>query len=122
MISLSRRQARRLRGAFRRRALGIAHKGAVPPLVFRAGPEGLLVRHHLPHLALEHTLPWAARHAAVLALPLDALADFEGNDDSPVVLEAVAPERTIARWHDRGIPQAREYAVPDPDGGITFPE
>jgi hypothetical protein len=122
MISLSRRQARRLRAVFRRRILGIAHRGAVPPLRLRAEPDGLRVRHLLHHLALEHTLPRATRQEATLLLPLEALADFEGRDDSPVVLEPAAPGRTVARWHDRGIPQTREYAVGDPDSLPAFPD
>jgi hypothetical protein len=122
MISLSRRQARRLRAVLRRRTLGIAHRGAVPPLRLLAEPDGLRVRHTQPHLAVEHTLPWAIRQEAVLLLPLEALADFEGRDDSPVVLEPAAAGRTVARWHDRGIPQAREYAVPDPDDLPAFPD
>ena len=36
MITITRRQARRLRGLFRRSALGIGHRGPVPPLVFHA--------------------------------------------------------------------------------------
>ena len=54
-------------------------------------------------------------------MPLDALADFEGKDDSPVVLEAAAPGRTVARWDDRGIPRSKEYPVPDPAGLPPFP-
>jgi hypothetical protein len=36
MITITRRQARRLRGVFRRSVLGIAHRGIIPPLVLRA--------------------------------------------------------------------------------------
>ena len=114
MITITRRQARRLRAVFRRHALGIAHRGPVPPLVFRADPDvGLRVRHHLPDLAIEHVLPGTDRPEASIALPLDALADFEGKDDVAVILEAAAPGRTVVRWEDRGIPQTREYAVPE---------
>ena len=35
-----------------------------------------------------------------IAMPLDALADFEGPTDSPVVLESTAPDRTVVRWDD----------------------
>ena len=122
MITITRRQARRLRGVFRRHVLGIAHKGGVPPLVFRADPAaGLRVRHHQAPLAVEHVLPGADRPEEAIALPLDALADFEGRDDALVILEAAAPGRTVARWEDRGIPRAKEYAVPDADGLPPFP-
>ena len=123
MITLTRRQARRLRAVFRRHALGIAHRGSVPPLVFRADPDvGLRVRHLLPDLAIEHVLPGTDRPEASIALPLDALADFEGKDDVAVILEAAAPGRTVVRWEDRGIPQTREYAVPDVAGLPAFPQ
>jgi len=122
MVTITRRQARRLRAVFRRHPLGIAHKGPVPPLVFRAEPgAGLRVRHHQAALAVECRLPGDARPGEAVALPLDALADLEGKDDAPVVLEAAAPGRTVARWEDRGIPQSREYPVPDPAGLPPFP-
>src|SRR5207248_10827967 len=107
---------------FRRHPLGIAHKGLVPPLVFRADPDtGLRVRHHQAHLAVECLVPGTYRPEEAIALPLDALADVEGKDESPVVLEAAAPCRTVARWDDRGIPQTREYAVPEVAGLPPFP-
>src|SRR3954451_19539845 len=99
MITLTRRQARRLRAVFRRHALGITHKGQVPPLVFSADPEdGLRVRHHQAHLAVEHVLEGPRRPEAVIPLPLEALADVEGKDDTQVTLEALAPGRTTVRW------------------------
>ena len=49
-----------------------------------------------------------------MAIPLDALADFEGAADTPVTLEAAAPDRTVVRWDDRGIPQSREYDLVTP--------
>src|SRR4051794_28710417 len=113
MITLTRRQARRLRAVFRRHTLGISHKGPVSPLAFQADPEdGLHVRHHQAHLAVEHVLEGHRQPEAAIPLPLDALADFEGKDDMPVVLEAAGPGRTTVRWEDRGIPQSREYPVP----------
>ena len=123
MITITRRQARRLRVAFRRHPLGIAHKGNVPPLVLRADPgAGLRVRHHLPGFALECLLAGAYRPEESIAIPLDALADFEGRDDSPVVLEAADSGRTVARWDDRGIPQSKEYPAVDLGALPPFPE
>ncbi|MCA1686108.1 MAG: hypothetical protein LC745_09015, partial [Planctomycetia bacterium] len=52
---------------------------------------------------------------------MDALADFEGKDDTPVVLEAV-PGRTVVRWQDRGIPQTREYQVTGVSTLPPFPD
>ena len=111
MITLTRNQVRRLRQVFRRSVLGITHKGTIPPLVLRA--EGAQLRAHYRYrdLAVECVEPGSYRPAMSLAIPLDALADFEGSKDSPVVLEAAAPDRTVVRWEDRAIPQSREYEV-----------
>jgi hypothetical protein len=112
MITLSRRQARRLRGVFRRSVLGISHKGGIPPLILRTGGSQLRAHYRYAGLAVEHVEPDGPYPSEAIALPLDALAEVEGRDGTPVVLEAVAPDRTAVRWEDRGIPQTREYAVP----------
>jgi hypothetical protein len=111
MITITRRQARRLRGVFRRYVLGIAHRGLVPPLVFRADGSELRAQHRYHAVAVEHVAPASDLPREAIALPLDALADIEGRDDSPVFLVSVAPDRTRVRWTDHGVPQSREYDV-----------
>ena len=112
MITFSRRQARRLRAVFRRHALGITHKGAVPPLVLVPDPAvGLRVRHHQPPLAVETVLRCPQGVQPPLCLPLDALTDLEGSEDAPIVLEAAGANQVTARWEDRGIPQVKEFPV-----------
>ncbi len=122
MITITRRQARRLRAVFRRSVLGVGHRGAVPPLVFRADGAELRAEHRYNGLAVAHAFPSPSRPAEAIAFPLDALADVEGRDDSLVVLEALAPDRTVARWQDHGVPQCREYVVPALDALAPFPE
>ncbi|MEJ7639194.1 MAG: hypothetical protein WKF75_14785 [Singulisphaera sp.] len=73
------------------------------------------VRHRQAHLAVECLLEGSQRPEEAIALPLEALGDVEGKDDAPVILEAATPGRTTVRWDDRGIPQSREYAVPEID-------
>ena len=114
MITLTRSQVRRLRSAFRRSTLGITHRGIVPELVLRAEGGQLRAQHRYCDLAVEYLEPGNDRPASSLAIPLDALADFEGAADTPVILEAVAPDRTVVRWEDRGIPQSREYSLNTP--------
>ena len=114
MITLTRSQVRRLRVAFRRSALGIAHRGIVSELVLRAEGGQLRAQHRYCDLAVEYVEPGSYRPAMSIAIPLDALADFEGSADTPVVLESVAPDRTVVRWEDRGIPQSREYSLITP--------
>jgi hypothetical protein len=79
----------------------------------------LRAQHRYGVLAIEHVQPGTYRPAERIALPLDALADFDGRDESPVVLESIAPDRTVVRWDDRRIPQTRQYPVTAPD---TFSE
>ncbi|WP_165253512.1 hypothetical protein, partial [Paludisphaera soli] len=114
MIVLTRRDARRLRAVLRRRTLGFARNGPAPPIVIDADPAGgSRVRLHLDHLAVECILEGVSGAEGSVMIPLEALADFEGRDDFPVLLESPGPGRSTARWDDRGVPQSREYAVPD---------
>ena len=122
MITLSRREARRLRGVLRRSVLGISHKGSIPPLIVRAGGAQLRAQYRYAGLAVEYVEADGPYPPEAIALPLDALAECEGRDCSPVVLEAIAPDRTIVRWEDRGIPQTREFAVPRIETLAPFPE
>jgi hypothetical protein len=121
MITLTRRQARCLRGVFRRSFLGIAHRGPIPPLVLHVEEGQLRARHRYGALAVEHTGPSAWPSGGSVALPLEALADLEGRDESNLALEAVAGDRTVVRWSDRGIPQSREYPVAAVEGLPPFP-
>jgi hypothetical protein len=121
MIPITRRQARCLRGVFRRSVLGLTQRGAGPRLSFRA--EGGQLRTHSRYgvLAIEHVSRCDPACAGIVVVPLDALAEFEGRDESVVHLETVAPEHTVARWVDRGIPQVREFAVPALDAPGPMP-
>jgi hypothetical protein len=113
MITITRRQVRFLRGIFRRSSLGISHRGIIPPLVFRAEGTQLRTQYwYAPVLAIEHVVSGVNQANETIALPLDAPADFEGRAETPVVLEAVEPDRTVVRWDDHGIPESREYAIP----------
>jgi hypothetical protein len=114
MITLTRNQVRRLRVAFRRSALGITNRGMIPPLVLRAEGTQLRAQYRYRDLAIEHIELGSYRPLIAIAVPLDALADFEGSGNSPVVLEAAASDRAVVRWDDRGIPQTREYDLTTP--------
>jgi hypothetical protein len=122
VITLTRNQVRRLRGVFRRSVLGINQRGPIPPLVFHAEGGQLRAHHRYRDLTVEHVEPGGYRPATSLAIPLDDLADCEGSKDSPVVLEAAAPDRTVVRWEDRAIPQSREYDVTPVDRVGRVPE
>jgi hypothetical protein len=114
VITLTRSLVKRLRQVFRRSTLGITHRGIISELVLRAEGSQLRAQHRYCDLAIEHVEAGSYRPATGIAIPPDALADFEGSADSPVVLESAAPDRTIVRWDDRGIPQSREYHIVTP--------
>ena len=122
MISISRSYARQVRALFRRSILGLRSREPIPPLVLRAEETQLRVQFRYGALALEHVQPGV--HAAVtsVALPLDALSDFEGRHGTPVILEAIAPDQTRVRWDDSGIPQTRTYEVADIGSSPELPE
>jgi hypothetical protein len=111
MITLTRLQIRRLRTIFRRAILGINNRGAVPPIVFRVREGRLRVQHRYRDLAVEHVEAGDDQAGTTVAIPLDAMGEFEGRDESPVIVEAIAADRTLVRWEDRGFPQNREYDV-----------
>ena len=122
MITITRQRARRLRAVFRRRVLGIGHRGEIPPLVLHAEGARLRAQHLYQHLAVEYVEPGAPRQLDSVTLPLEALADFEGRDENPVVLESAGPDMVVASWQERGIPRSREYPA-TPFGTIApFPD
>lgn len=114
MITLTRIQVRRLRAVLRRSTLGIHHRGHVAELVLRSEGGQVRAQHRYGDLAVEHVEPGVVLSAGSVAIPLDALADFEGAADSPVTIDSAAPDRTVVRWDDRGIPQIREYNLNTP--------
>ncbi len=121
MITLTRRKARCLRGVLRRSALGIARKGPIAPLVLEADAGKVCARYRYGGIAVEHVAPCPRTDSGAVALPLEALADFEGRDESPVVIEAIGPGKARARWSDRGVPASREYDAPEMGPLVEFP-
>jgi hypothetical protein len=120
MIVLTRRQIRRLRVVFRRSALGLDPRSSVPPLVLREDGGRVRIDHRHDGLAVRCRLAVRVPRGETVVLPLDALLDLEGADESPVVLEARG-DRTCARWEVGGVPQARLFDVPGPAAGSPAP-
>ena len=127
MITISRNMVRRLRAVLRRSVLGIRHKGAIPPLVLHAEGTHLRAQYRYRDLAVEYVTPGCQRQLDSLPVPLDALAELEGRDNGPVVLESIEPDRTVIRWEDHGISRTREHPVtplgkiePFPDSPVTW--
>ena len=117
MITITRCKARMLRTIFRRVALGIRHRSPLPPLVLHAEGSHLRAHYRYDSLAVEYVETGSYHPLDSIPVPLDVLAEIEGRDDSPVVFEAMEPDRTDIRWHDHGIPQIRRCPV-TPSGNI----
>jgi hypothetical protein len=122
MISFTRRDVRRLRAVFRRHALGIAPRAAIPPLLLANDPDaGLRISFHHASLAVECLVAGRPSQRESVLLPLDALADVEGSDDSPVNVEPADSDNVLVRWADTGIPRRRTYPVPTTGSAREFP-
>ena len=97
-------------------------RGPRPPLTLHAGRDGLRLRAHHPEVAVDYHQP-GSLSAEDLALPGEALDDFAARpQDAAVRLERVRADAVLARWESAGVPQAREYAAPDPKRVPPFPE
>jgi hypothetical protein len=121
VIEMTRRLARQLRAVLRKAVpLGVGRVPR-PPLVLHADQDGLRVRAHQREVAVEHHQP-GPRPPDTLALPGEALDDFEGARDTVVVLERVSEDAVQARWEDAGLPQVRDYRALDVANLTPFPE
>ena len=102
MITITHQTVRRLRAVLRRSILGISHRGVIPPLVLHAEGMQLRANYRYAHLAVEFEMPGSFQPVLSVAVPLDALADFEGRRSDPVVIEAAAGthRRPLGRSRD----------------------
>ena len=119
MIQLPRSLARQLRAVFRRS--GPQSLRRCRPLVsFHAGDDGRRIRLNHVEAPAEFHEPgqWPIE---TLAIPLQALADFEGRSDAIVTLEQQGSS-ILARWDDSGVPREMEYDAQRPADLPTFPD
>ena len=118
MITIDRRLARRLRVAFRRHVLGIAHKGPIPPLVLHAEARQLRAQYRYAELAVEYVEPGGPRPLDSVPVPLEALAEVEVRDDSPERLRrwqalGLVPGATVAFLRHQPLDDLFEIQVGD---------
>lgn len=118
MIEISRSLVRQIRNVFRKLA---PRMSAFQPLVaFQASKDGLHVRLHRAEVLAQYHLAGELAPEEIV-LSLNALADFEGKTQVPVVLDAVEPGSVQARWEDSGVPQVMSYPVEDPAQLLAHP-
>lgn len=116
MIQMPRSLARLLRAVFRK--LVKKPTGTERPLVaIRADRTGLRVRLHNTDVLAEFEQAGSYSPETV-AVPFDALADFDGKGNGTVILADAGPGSVEARWDDGGVPQVREY---DTTGSTELP-
>jgi hypothetical protein len=81
-------------------------------LVLEAGQGGMAVRLYLE----------AAGAGGAIAFRGDLLPQIDGKDDEPVILEAIGPDKGVARWTDAGVPKAVEFDSVPPEHARAFPD
>lgn len=120
MIGLTRNQLLLVKNVCRRAFWRKTPRGLRPPVVFSAGPAGLVVRVQSDRLALEYRGPAQGIERQVI-LPATALEELAGRDDSQVVLTQPLQQRAQAQWEDSGLPQCRDFSLADMRRTKPFP-
>jgi hypothetical protein len=121
MIELSRRLARQFHTVLRRGLLGRGTRGPWPVVLCKADEKGLTLQARQDELAVRFQAE-GSRPPETLAFDGSVLAEWGGNSESLVTLEAVNTQRAKARWFDGRIHRAIEFALDDPDKVPAFPK
>jgi len=124
MIHITRNLARVFRALVRRAKLHKTYGGFGPNIHLSSSVDGLRIHSQNFDVAITHFTPSPGSEGE-LWLPINALDDFYGKDDSRVSLASAGKHRASAQWTDRGIPHANDYeftppkTVPDPPASPT---
>src|SRR5476649_1602486 len=100
-IELTRALARCCRTVLRRSLQEQEPRRSWPLLLCKAGDDGLTLQSVQADMAL-HFHQTGARPPDVIAFHAQALGEFEGRTEVPVVVEHVAAGKGRARWDDGG--------------------
>src|SRR5215204_2492459 len=104
MLTIPRNTALRFRSILKRSVMLDAFRTAWPVVLCRAGRGELTLEAGQGGFAVRLAVASAAAAGGALAFRGDLLSRFESRDDTPVTLEAVGPNRGVARWADGGVP------------------
>ncbi|MBM4073759.1 MAG: hypothetical protein FJ271_33290 [Planctomycetes bacterium] len=107
MIHVQRSLARQFRAVLRKSVLAGSARSSPCHVVFRAGTDGLRIQAQGPTAGLEYHDP-GAHDSEVVAIPVHALADFEGKGEGLVELSSDA-NGSLASWKDGVVPRTRRY-------------
>jgi hypothetical protein len=121
LIEIPRALARQFRALLRRLVAPGGPRGPCPIVSIHAGHEGLTIQAELEEAAVCYRHP-GSFSAGSIAFTADALAAFEGRDDTPVTLEQVAKKEGRACWSEAGVVRNEAFAIPNVKGLPTYPE
>jgi hypothetical protein len=108
MLTIPQAVLRDCYGVFRRVLTKSSAARALASVHVVSGRDGTRLRFMQPDIGIEyHHL--APTKAASLTLPVNALADCEGNGKGTVQLQALPNGHVEVRWDQAGIPQVRNY-------------
>lgn len=110
MITLSRQMVRHLRAVFRRSIPGRSALVKPSAVEVISGPGGLRVHFKAGPVTAVYHKPGPLAEGS-MAVPLEALAECEGKDDSPVTIRPMDTGLMEVQWTSRGLPQIREYPI-----------
>jgi hypothetical protein len=101
MIEITRLLARQFRAVLRRLLPPGSPRAPCPRVLLQTTPDGLTMQAQLPEAALRYHQAGSYQPAS-LAFAADALAAFEGRDDTPVALEQASGPEGRACWSEAG--------------------
>jgi hypothetical protein len=113
LIEITRSVVRAFRAVLRKITTVAGAREAPTLVVFRADRQGLHVQARNTQIALEYCQP-GSYPVEELAVPADALAEFEARKDTPLRMEANAGG-VVATWMEKAVPQIRTYATVEAD-------
>jgi len=113
LIEITRSVVRTFRAVLRKITTAAGTREAPTLVVFRADRQGLHLQARNSQIALEYSQP-GSYPAEEMAVPAEALAEFEARKDTPLRMEANA-NGVVATWMEKAVPQIRKYATVDSD-------
>jgi len=120
LIEVPRALARRFRAVLRQSHLVEGPRGPWPQLLARADREGLTLQARQGDQALRFSQPGGTGEGSIV-FRSDLLAQFEGRNADPVVLEQVAFGKGRASWTQAGVSRTIEFETATPDSVPEFP-
>jgi hypothetical protein len=121
MIEFPRRLARQFHRVLRRGLLGPGARGPWPVVLCRTDEQGLTLQARQDELAVRYQAD-GARPPETLAFAGSVLAEWAGNNESSVTLEALNTHKGSARWLDGRVHRTIEFDLDDPEKVPSFPK